>query len=59
MEKKFFKNNEFEGKNIIVTGGTGGIGSEVVTQLCAKGGKVALLVRDEKKAFSKFGTLIT
>jgi uncharacterized protein YbjT (DUF2867 family) len=37
---------------ILVTGGTGTVGSEVVKQLAASGTKFRLLARDPKKAFS-------
>lgn len=45
----FMKKNSFKGKNVILTGATGGIGSFVLKKLLACGANVLALVRDQKK----------
>jgi len=53
----FFTNqttfNSFKGKNIIVTGATGGIGSVVVENLVQLGANVTAISRSEKKVLDK------
>lgn len=39
----------YQGKNVIITGGTGAIGSKVVKKLLKAGAKVVLLVQDPTK----------
>ena len=43
-------NNFFEGKSVLVTGGTGFVGSHLVEKLVSKGAKVTVSYRDEVKA---------
>ena len=47
-------NNQFKDTNIIVTGGTGGIGSVLVGCYLHLGAKVVAVVKDEKKALEMF-----
>jgi NAD(P)-dependent dehydrogenase (short-subunit alcohol dehydrogenase family) len=47
----------YEGKNVIVTGATGGIGSEVVEALLNCGARVIGFIRNEQKAREKFEKL--
>jgi NAD(P)-dependent dehydrogenase (short-subunit alcohol dehydrogenase family) len=47
----------FTGKNVMVTGSTGGIGSEVVESLLRCGARVIAVVRNEAKARDKFDKL--
>lgn len=51
------QNNSFKDKNIIVTGGSGGIGSVVVGAYLYLGAHVCAVVKDEKKALEIFGTI--
>ena len=48
------KSNCFKDQNIIVTGGTGGIGSLVVETLIKLGAKVCVISRSEKKVLGSF-----
>lgn len=45
----FMKKDSFKGKNVIMTGATGGIGSFVLKKLLACGANVLAFVRDQKK----------
>jgi NAD(P)-dependent dehydrogenase (short-subunit alcohol dehydrogenase family) len=47
----------FTGKNVIVTGSTGGIGSELVNCLLNCGARVVAVYRNESKAQNKFEKL--
>ena len=47
----------FVGKNVIVTGATGGIGSELVENLLKCGARVIGIVRNDSKARDKFDKL--
>ena len=40
----------FEGKNILVFGGTGGVGEKVVNQFLAAGGRVMVVGRNKKNS---------
>jgi meso-butanediol dehydrogenase/(S,S)-butanediol dehydrogenase/diacetyl reductase len=51
----YSRENLFTGKNVIVTGAYGGIGSLVVQSLLNSGAKVMAVGRNEKKIFDKFG----
>lgn len=50
------KSNCFKDQNIIVTGGTGGIGSIVVETLIKLGAKVCIISRSERKVLGTFKT---
>lgn len=55
----FFDNhNSFTGKNILITGATGGIGSIVTDCLVKLGANVTVTSRSEKKIIDKFPSLI-
>jgi NAD(P)-dependent dehydrogenase (short-subunit alcohol dehydrogenase family) len=55
----FFKNEKgFAGKNVVVTGATGGIGSLVVECLVSLGAKVVAVARSEKKVFDKLARVV-
>ena len=62
MQQKFidyYKTQEFfNGKNCIVTGATGGVGSLLVQVLCDLNAKVIAFVKDEKKFNNMFRPLI-
>ena len=47
----------FVGKNIMVTGSTGGIGSELVEALLKCGARVIGVIRNDTKAKEKFDKL--
>ena len=49
--KYYDKKKCFFGKNIIITGATGGIGSLLMTTLVQFGAKVLALVKDTKKLY--------
>lgn len=51
-------NGSFKGKNVIVTGATGGIGSILVQTLCELGANVVIIARNEKKVLNLFQHLI-
>jgi NAD(P)-dependent dehydrogenase (short-subunit alcohol dehydrogenase family) len=51
----YIKDKSFEGKNIIVTGGTGGIGSRIAESFIKCGAKVVVVSKNEKKVLSKYG----
>ena len=51
-------NGSFKGKNVIVTGATGGIGSILVQTLCELGANVVIIARNEKKVLTLFQHLI-
>ncbi len=53
--KFYIKDKSFEGKNIIVTGGTGGIGSKIAESFLKCGAKVVVVSKTEKKVLSKYG----
>ena len=55
--KTFLKEKTFEGKNVIVTGGTGGIGSRIAESFLKCGAKVVVISKTEKKVLTKFGNL--
>ena len=46
----YLSNISFEGKTIVITGGTQGIGFAVATQCVELGGKVVLIGRNKEKA---------
>jgi NAD(P)-dependent dehydrogenase (short-subunit alcohol dehydrogenase family) len=48
------KNFDIEGKSIVVTGGTGVLGSEIVAALAGAGANIATLSRDPSKAEALF-----
>lgn len=50
--------NQFKDKNIIVTGGSGGIGSILVGCYLHLGAKVVAVVKDEKKCLEMFSNYI-
>ncbi len=41
----------FKNKNVILTGGTGGIGSQILTELLKNGAKVCVLAQDPQKLY--------
>ena len=47
--KSYLKSNTFRGKNVLVTGATGAIGSQVVEKLLECGAKVVGLIHNEDK----------
>lgn len=57
MSRKFYR-----GKTALITGGSRGLGLQIAREICARGGKVALLARDEnelaraKSELERFGT---
>lgn len=51
-------NGSFKGKNVIVTGATGGIGSILVQTLCELGANVVIIARNENKVQTLFQHLI-
>lgn len=42
----------FNGKNVIITGGSSGLGKALAERLIKRGGNLALIARDEKKLLS-------
>jgi NAD(P)-dependent dehydrogenase (short-subunit alcohol dehydrogenase family) len=54
----YIKDKSFEGKNIIVTGGTGGIGSRIAESFIKCGAKVVVVSKTEKKVLSKYGIIL-
>ena len=46
---EYQKKDLFRGKNIIVTGGTGGIGSVLIKELLESGANVLALIKDQSK----------
>lgn len=56
--KYYYSQKFFEGKGVIVTGATGGIGSVLTKALCDLGAKVVAMVKDEKKFRSIFTTYL-
>lgn len=48
--------NDFNGKNIIITGASGGIGSVLVKALCELGANVMAIIHTEKKFLNLFKT---
>jgi NAD(P)-dependent dehydrogenase (short-subunit alcohol dehydrogenase family) len=50
----FTKERSFKGKNVVITGATGGIGSLVTEALIRCGAKVIAVGRNEKKILTKF-----
>ena len=55
--KSFLKEKTFEGKNVIVTGGTGGIGSRIAESFLKCGARVIVVSKTEKKVITKFGKI--
>ncbi len=53
----YIKDKSFVGKNVIVTGGTGGIGSRIAESFLKCGAKVVVISKTEKKVLSKYGKL--
>jgi FlaA1/EpsC-like NDP-sugar epimerase len=52
----YIKDKSFVGKNIIVTGGTGGIGSKIAESFLKCGAaKVVVVSKTEKKVLTKYG----
>ena len=48
----YYQNRKsFAGKNVIITGATGGIGSILLESLAHLGAKIAVIVRDDKKLY--------
>src|SRR5690348_1167492 len=50
----FIKEGSFKDKNIIVTGGTGGIGAPLAEALIKCGARVCIIAKNEKKVIEKF-----
>ena len=55
--KYYEKKKFFFGKNILITGATGGIGSLLMSTLVGLGAKVVVLVKDTKKLYDILDTL--
>jgi FlaA1/EpsC-like NDP-sugar epimerase len=51
----YIKDKSFEGKNVIVTGGTGGIGSSIAQSFLRCGANTMIVSKNEKKLLSMFG----
>lgn len=50
----FNKEKSFQNKNVIITGATGGIGSQIAESLLKSGANVAVLGRNDRKIIEVF-----
>jgi FlaA1/EpsC-like NDP-sugar epimerase len=52
----YMKDKSFVGKNVIVTGGTGGIGSTIAQAFLKCGANTMVVSKNEKKLLNMYGT---
>jgi NAD(P)-dependent dehydrogenase (short-subunit alcohol dehydrogenase family) len=53
--EQYIKDKSFEGKNVIVTGGTGGIGSSIAQAFLKCGANTMIVSKNEKKLLTMYG----
>lgn len=59
MDKSLGNDILFENKNVLITGGTGGIGSQVVKQLIKGNAHIWILARSESKVLDLYSYSFT
>jgi NADPH:quinone reductase-like Zn-dependent oxidoreductase len=53
--EQYIRDKSFEGKNVIITGGTGGIGSNIAQAFLRCGANTMIVSKNEKKLLTLFG----
>jgi NAD(P)-dependent dehydrogenase (short-subunit alcohol dehydrogenase family) len=53
--EQYIRDKTFEGKNVIVTGGTGGIGSSIAQAFLKCGANTMIISKNEKKLLNMYG----